>query len=110
MNYEERGIGEAVSPSLIIVYTTGSFLFVFIIKGQKGGWRIYLRVAVEHWEIGDDDRDRQGDGQHASQSAKGTDKHSHVRFGCHISVAHLSFRIDEFWFACQKVDNTRRDE
>jgi hypothetical protein len=48
MNYEERGIGEAVSPSLIIVYTTGSFLFVFIIKGQKGGWRIYLRVAVEH--------------------------------------------------------------
>ena len=49
----------------------------------------YLRVAVEHGKVGNDDGDGQGDRQHAGQCAQCPHEHADVSFGRHISIAHL---------------------
>ena len=51
------------------------------------GRRTHLRVAVEHGEIGNNDRHGQRDGQHAGQGAQSADEHADVRLGHHVSVA-----------------------
>ena len=45
-------------------------------------------MRVEEREVGYDDRDGQGDAQHAGQSAQGAHEHPDIGLGDHVAVAH----------------------
>ena len=45
-----------------------------------------LRVTVVHGKVGNDDRNGQGNGEHAGQGAQSADEHADVGLGCHVSV------------------------
>ena len=53
--------------------------------GQLGSG---LRVRVEHFEVGDDDRHRQSDSEDSSEGAQRPHKHSQVRLGSHVTISH----------------------